>query len=110
MFTTARKPDSVGQILKEEFLGPLGLTQGDLADATGLPRKHINELCNDRRAVTVDTAFILAEAFGTSEGFWLNLQAMSDRWGALNDPQRAARIARARPIRRRETAPSEPHA
>ena len=107
MFTTARQPDSVGQILKEEFLGPLGLTQGDLADATGLPRKHINELCNNRRAVTVDTALILAEAFGTSEGFWLNLQIMCDRWDAKNDPLRASRIAKARPVKRRA---SETHA
>lgn len=45
---------------------PLGLTQGALAQAMGVSRKHINELCNDRRAVTADTALMLAQVFGNS--------------------------------------------
>jgi len=59
MLITKRKPASVGEILIQEFMQPLGLTQGDLADAMGVPRKHVNELCNDRRAITADTALIL---------------------------------------------------
>jgi len=56
MLTTKRKPASVGEILVKEFIEPLGLTQGDLAQAMGVSRKHVNELCNDRRAITTDTA------------------------------------------------------
>ena len=52
MLTTKRKPASVGEILTEEFLQPMGLTQGALAEAMGVQRKHVNELCNDRRNVT----------------------------------------------------------
>jgi len=49
MLMTKRKPASVGEILSEEFMEPMGLTQGALAEAMGVQRKHVNELCNDRR-------------------------------------------------------------
>ena len=52
MLMTARKPATVGEILTEEFMQPLGLTQAALAEAMGVQRKHVNELCNDRRNVT----------------------------------------------------------
>lgn len=100
MIATKRKPASVGDILNEEFLVPLGLTQGELAEATGLPRKHVNELCRDRRAVTADTALILARTLGTTPDFWLNLQRRNEIWSALNSPERRARIDRARPVTR----------
>ena len=63
MLLTKRKPVSVGTLLVEEFLEPLGLTQTDLAERSGLPRKHVNELCRDRRKITVDTALILTKVF-----------------------------------------------
>ena len=72
MLITKRKPASVGEILAKEFIEPLGLTQGDLAQAMGVPRKHVNELCNDRRAITADTALMLSRVFGNSADFWLN--------------------------------------
>jgi len=50
MLMTKRKPASVGEILVEEFMEPFGVTQGDLAEAMGVLRKHVNELCNDRRS------------------------------------------------------------
>ena len=100
MLMTKRKPASVGEILREEFMDPLGLTQAALAQAMGVPRKHVNELCMDRRAITADTALILARVFGNSADFWLNTQRRVDLWNALNSPQRAARIRRARPIER----------
>ena len=56
MLMTKRKPASVGEILVQEFMEPMGLTQGVLAKAMGVPRKHVNELCNNRRAVTAPTA------------------------------------------------------
>ncbi len=64
MLTTKRKPASVGEILVEEFMEPMGLTQGALAEAMGVQRKHVNELCNNRRNVTAPTALILARVFG----------------------------------------------
>jgi antitoxin HigA-1 len=99
MLMTKRKPVSVGEILIEEFMHPLGLTQGDLAEAMGVPRKHINELCNDRRAITADTALMLARVFGNSADFWLNVQRRGDLWKALHSARRRQRIERARPLR-----------
>ena len=73
MLMTKRKPATVGEILIEEFMLPLGLTQAALAGAMGVQRKHVNELCNDRRNVTAATALILARVFGNSPEFWLNV-------------------------------------
>jgi len=95
---TKRRPVSVGEMLTAEFLEPMGITQGDLANAMGVPRKHINELCNNRRAITADTALILARVFGNSPDFWLNLQRRNDLWEAMNDATRRERIERARPV------------
>jgi addiction module HigA family antidote len=99
MILTKRKPATVGQILAEEFMQPLGLTQGALAEAMGVQRKHVNELCNDRRAVTAPTALILARVFGNSPDFWLNVQRRTDLWDAMNSPNERRRIERARPLR-----------
>src|SRR5712692_2383780 len=77
MLTTKRKPATVSEILIEEFMRPLGLTQTSLAEAMGVQRKHVNELCNNRRSVTAATALILACVFGTSPDFWLNVQRRS---------------------------------
>ena len=98
MLMTKRKPASVGEVLLEEFMEPLGLTQGALADAMGVQRKHVNELCNGRRAVTAPTALILARVFGNSPDFWLNVQRRSDLWEALHSPRERERIERARPL------------
>jgi len=98
MLLTKRKPVSVGTLLVEEFLEPLSLTQTELAERSGLQRKHVNELCRDRRAITADTALILAKVFGNSPDFWLNTQRRVDLWEALNTPRRAERIARALPL------------
>jgi addiction module HigA family antidote len=99
MLTTKRKPATVGEILIEEFMEPLGLTQGGLAAAMGVPRKHVNELCNDRRNVTARTALILARVFGNSADFWLNVQRRTDLWETMHSPVERARIQRARPLR-----------
>ena len=98
MLTTRRKPVSPGEMLNEEFLAPLGLTQARLAEAMGVPRKHVNELCVNRRDITADTALILARVFGNGADFWLNLQRRNDLWDALHSPERSARIKRAKPI------------
>lgn len=66
--------------------------------ALGVPRKHVNELCKDRRKVTVPTALLLARAFGNSAYFWLNVQRRTDLWEALNNPHEIERMERVRPL------------
>ena len=99
MIKTERQPVSVGEMLVEEFLKPLGLTQGALAEAMGVPRKLVNELCKDRRTVTADTALILARVFGNSPEFWLNTQRRAELWEAMHTPERRERIERSRSLR-----------
>jgi len=95
MLSTERKPVSVGEMLVEEFLTPMSLTQGALAAAMGVERKLVNELCNDRRA---DTALMLARVFGNSPEFWLNVQHRMDLWEALHTPKRRQRIEQAKAL------------
>src|SRR3984893_12225063 len=71
-------PIHPGEILQEEFLAPLGLTQYRLAKDTSVPPRRINEIVRGTRAITADTALRLARYFGTTERFWLNLQAHYD--------------------------------
>jgi antitoxin HigA-1 len=99
MLTTKRKPVSLGEILTEEFMAHLELTQAALAQAMGVQRKHVNELCNNRRNVTAPTALILARVFGNSPEFWLNVQRRNDLWEALNSPRQRMRIQRAKPLK-----------
>lgn len=67
-----------GEILAEEFLEPLGVTQHRLAVEIGVPPRRINEIVHGKRGISADTALRLARFFGTSEQFWLNLQSHYD--------------------------------
>ncbi len=67
-----------GEILLEEFLKPLDLSQNALARAIGVPPRRINEIVLGKRSITADTAIRLARHFGTSEQFWMGLQADFD--------------------------------
>lgn len=67
-----------GEVLLEEFLTPMGISQNGLARELGVPPRRINEIVHGQRAVTADTALRLARYFGTSEGFWMGLQADYD--------------------------------
>ena len=98
MIITKRKPANVGEMLIEEFMEPLAVTQGRLAKAMGVSRRMINEICNNKRSVTVDTALMLAKVFGNTPDFWLNVQRRNDIWAALHTPKRKLRAERARPI------------
>jgi addiction module HigA family antidote len=71
-------PVHPGEILLEEFMRPLGLTQYRVAKETNVPARRINEIVQGQRSVTADTALRLAKFLGTSEMFWLNLQAQYD--------------------------------
>lgn len=67
-----------GEVLREEFLKPLGLTQYRVAKSLKVPARRINEIVHGTRAVSADTALRLARFFGTSDRFWLNLQTAYD--------------------------------
>jgi addiction module HigA family antidote len=67
-----------GEVLREEFLIPLGITQYRLAKEIGVTEARISAICSGKRAVTADTALRLAAFFGTTSGFWLGLQADYD--------------------------------
>lgn len=86
-----------GEVLFEEFLKPMNLSQNALARAIGVPPRRINEIVLGKRAITADTALRLARAFGTSEGFWMGLQAdydLEDARGRLDrELSRVHRIA-----------------
>jgi addiction module HigA family antidote len=71
-------PIHPGEILREEFLDSLGISQYRLVKETSVPPRRINEIVHGTRAITADTALRLARYFGTSERFWLNLQARYD--------------------------------
>ncbi len=74
---TNRAPTHPGEMLLEEFLTPMGITQRELADAIHVPYQRVNELVNQKRGVTPNTALRLARFFSVSPDFWLNLQM---RW------------------------------
>ncbi|MPZ71206.1 MAG: HigA family addiction module antidote protein [Actinobacteria bacterium] len=78
MLPKNRIPTHPGEILLEEFLRPLGLTQVALADHLGIPIQRINELVRGKRGVTPETAWLLAGALGTTPEFWINLQVNHD--------------------------------
>jgi addiction module HigA family antidote len=81
-----RRPVTPGQALREDYVEPLGLKQDDLASALGVHRTTVNEVLNDKRAVTPEMALRLAHAFNTSPEYWLNLQKAVDLYDALNSP------------------------
>ena len=76
-----REPTHPGDVLLNEFLIPLGMTQHDLARAIHVPYQRVNEVARGRRGVTPSTALRLARFFGTSPSFWMNLQL---RWDLYN--------------------------
>lgn len=76
--TASMTPIHPGEILAEEYLAPLGITQHRLAVDIEVPPRRINEIVHGKRRITADTALRLARYFGTSERFWLNLQARYD--------------------------------
>jgi len=75
---TVIPPVHPGEILQEEFLAPLGVSQYQLAKAVDVSARRINEIVHGQRRITADTALRLSRYFGTSERFWLNLQARYD--------------------------------
>ena len=79
---THRAPTHPGEMLSEEFLKPMGLTQRQLSDAIHVPYQRINEIVNGRRGVTPSTALRLSKYFRVSPDYWLNLQLRWDLYFA----------------------------
>jgi len=78
MTTMTLAPVHPGEVLLEEFLEPMGISQYRLAKDISVPARRINEIVHGKRAVTADTALRLSRYFGTSDRFWLNLQTSYD--------------------------------
>lgn len=89
MLPKYRVPSHPGEVLAEEFLAPMGLTQVGLARHLGVPVQRVNELIRGKRGVTPETAWLLAQALGTTPEFWSNLQTAHDL--AKNRPAHAVR-------------------
>jgi antitoxin HigA-1 len=79
---TNREPTHPGEMLKEEFLIPMEISQRELANAIHVPYQRINEIINAKRGVTPSTALRLAKFFGTTPSFWMNLQLRWDLYRA----------------------------
>jgi addiction module HigA family antidote len=89
MFKNGMRPVHPGEILREDFLIPLGLSANALAKALSVPAPRINEIVRERRGVTADTAMRLARYFGGDARSWMNLQAAYDlRVAEVRDAQR----------------------
>ncbi len=82
---TNRTPTHPGEMLLEEFLDPMGISQRDLADNIHVPYQRINEIVNGRRGITPSTALRLAKFFDMSADFWMNLQLRWDLYFAQQD-------------------------
>ena len=95
---THREPTHPGEMLLEEFLKPMELSQRELADGIRVPYQRVNELINRRRGVTPATALRLAKYFGNTPAFWMNLQL---RWDLFHAQQSEAKaLSKIRRIRK----------
>ena len=80
-----RPPTPPGEMLQEEFLTPLGMTQAELAKRMGTTVQSVNVIIKGKRAITAATALSLADVLGTTPEFWLNLQMFTDLWKAKQE-------------------------
>jgi len=92
-----RPPTHPGEMLREEFLVPLGMTQTELAQRIGVSYPRVNEIVNGKRGITPNTALRLSRLLGTTPEFWLNGQRNWDLWHALRSPE-AANLGKIEPV------------
>ena len=100
MFKLKRMPSHPGQILREDFLEELGLSQTELASALGTTFRTINEIINEKRSISTEMAIKLSKFFGTSIELWLNLQNQFDIYRIYN--KRREVINKVRPLKRKK--------
>jgi antitoxin HigA-1 len=98
MLPADREPTPPGEMLREEFLKPLGLTQAELAEKLGMARVALNAIINGKRSITPATAMRLAKALGTTPEFWLNGQIAVDLYRAEHDAEQIRAVAKIKPI------------
>ncbi len=99
---THREPTHPGEMLLEEFLTPMGITQSELADKIHVPYQRVNEIINKRRGITPSTALRLAKLFRVSEDFWMNLQLRWDLYRAKIAESKA--LNEIRPLKLKQSA------
>jgi len=93
---TDREPTHPGEMLREEFLIPMGMSQRELAESIHVPYQRVNELVNGKRGVTPSTALRLAKVFGMSPDFWMNLQLRWDLYHARKQEEKQLKRIRPR--------------
>ncbi len=99
---THREPTHPGEMLLKEFIGPMGITQRELAVSIHVPYQRVNEIINKKRGITPSTALRLAKVFGMSEDYWLNLQL---RWDLYKAKQvESAEIRSIKPFQNKKLA------
>ena len=98
-----RPPTHPGEMLLEEFVKPLDLTQTELARLLEVSYPRLNEIIKGRRSVTPDTALRLSRVLGMSADFWLGLQQDWDLWNAMKSPE-AEQISRLKPLSREQNS------
>jgi antitoxin HigA-1 len=94
---TNRAPVHPGEVLREEFLEPMGLTQVELAKHLDIPFQRVNMIVNEKRAITPDSALRLSRLFGTTVDFWMNLQLARDVYEVEHSPE-AQEIRKIEPL------------
>lgn len=87
-----RAPTPAGEILLEEFLKPLGLSQSAFARHIKWPQPKVNEIVQGKRGITPATAMVFADAFGTTPQFWLNIQLANDLWTAQQKHRKVPKL------------------
>ncbi len=95
---THRPPTHPGEMLNEEFLKPMGLTQRALADAIHVPYQRVNEIINGKRGISPSTALRLAKYFGMSADFWINVQLRWDLYHARQAEKEALETIQSRTL------------
>jgi antitoxin HigA-1 len=98
MVPADREPTPPGEMLREEFMKPLGLTQAVLAAKLGMPRVAVNAIINGKRSVTPGNAMRLAKAISTTPEFWINGQIAVDLYTAEHDAEQIRAVAKITPI------------
>ena len=86
--TAKKRPKTPGEILNDEYLKPLGITQQQLAERLGITRVRLNEVLLGKRSISMDTAIRLARFFKTTVDFWIGLQSGIDQWDAMKNNQK----------------------
>lgn len=106
---THRTPTHPGEMLLEEFLGPMGITQRELANAINVPYQRVNQIINGRRGITPGTALRLAKVFGVSADFWMNIQLRWDLYFAKKSESDALDSIKPLPMQQIQANKSSAH-